>query len=1618
MLQLASQDKDANEEITDDLKQQELELVESVKTIFETEKEEKTIEQAIAETLIRLNVANSAEFENYASISLHLLNFDPDLRKLIDPKTGISRTLEILDSTVKETIRERKQEEPKDVVPTEAPAGSSKPERKITSSSNEESQTINDEDNAIVYIYDKILDKVVEIDPSKSAIPVPIDKSMLPDEIRKLLETPFNISDITKTLAKKLGITETRGVVPKILSHKDSSNPIYSKHIMKLLAMLNLVDDPLYKKYRIEKLNLSDDNFAQEFIQSLPPLEGHYSFDENHVYLNFTNKKGEDLQIIIYSRDTPEEYRTNMGALRTIKYAESDSIKTQLDSFLTGKSSFEERITTLMSQMEEVVKLNPTDEENIRNNFNTQIANILNEAIKNGTITPEWLEIFERDYQVYIVDEKQDPFANEVFEKLKNYKDKTIRIPLNGELVPIEGNEEEIVNAYLDSLDAGVTNQLTKIVDFIIKNSTAGPSGKKGDIIDKVIPKEVKNSSGWKVRFNINAVNDDDYNSKAEKLSVWLDNYFGTNKRTKDGSEGFFAFKDGVNIWKHLAGGDKGEADFTIYIGSKEDAIKFAKHAEESEIKDLLKIGEIGSDKMIGNIIKGRFDSKEFKYFRPDENILKKTLETEGLSKDGTYTTETKSGIKILVNDGTIYYSIDGGKNYESYKSIITLNKSKEILVEIRDKILEDIYKRDFTGAISEDVDPRLTSAETRFNMVELETLFPTTDLSMKLGDGRLPISAELLSSIDFSKPRVVRIKSRLVSDNAEILLLEDNLSLDPIPHLVLRAKPGYKVDINKELTEGITEDVNIDISATLLGFDQFGNPIAPEVAPSEPPPTTEDNSEILKTFKEAKDGQLFTFEKNGIVSKLIKKDGVLLPLSELTIAITGRKPMTIETVLADKEGSLRMEPNLTTHQHKVGDIFITQGNRLGGRPMLTINELLPDGSYLVKWNSNGKLAIKTEADLNKAVKKEPEPGTPPPPSGGTIIPTEMTQEEYEEISAVISLSKAQDFMSLVRLATRERVSIEEYLQMNPNIPFTLRINNIDSIYNENAMKGIITVVTTNNNLDESTTGNDVITIDTAPFPGDPQEAAESRRLEKTVRFKFMNKMIDDDLFASKYVPVLKVNKNNNIFVHIYRRDLDNQGKEVYTLVHFDENLNEFENWTKGSNTTITFNISDKEFKNGNHKLPREEVLYKKRGVDSLYDFPHKDEENFYEFLVNYIKTSGKVVTGSINLITTGLLPRSGVTNSYMSKTDLSAPRISIDSLKGKIRPQLFIFTEDSFIRKVPIFKGSIYVEMFRNIKDRSQGTEMIEVLPNTFATSTNPKEFEELFKKLLNAELPATYIPLLKVLLPTNYTFINFRGAARILDIERLDEMFGNDMEKNLKIFQEHIKLEDLMNTPVNIDKALYERALDGDLSASEFVPEASFIFEDYVTFVNKNLTTSIKMLNLNGEQIMSRVNRRFVISINDSYAEMKRFFDENPEVKSDEQIGKDIKAFYDSGEQGKPAFETHKILGDLIDEESDEKGETTEVDGKTYRVITKKFETEEYSNFREVYIDTINKIFPTSQKEEIPLSTVSLFHKLLSLAPLYFQVKHGLQPLNLTNILEFEKGETYYRENLRNCK
>ena len=102
-----------------------------------------------------------------------------------------------------------------------------------------------------------------------------------------------------------------------------------------------------------------------------------------------------------------------------------------------------------------------------------------------------------------------------------------------------------------------------------------------------------------------------DYTKRAEILINFLFNYFGSNEKAdyKDLQKHYILEdKDGTKRepFKHLSGGEIGESDFTIYIGSADDVMKFISdiRTKHPEILELLHVGNKSEDVVIDDIFK------------------------------------------------------------------------------------------------------------------------------------------------------------------------------------------------------------------------------------------------------------------------------------------------------------------------------------------------------------------------------------------------------------------------------------------------------------------------------------------------------------------------------------------------------------------------------------------------------------------------------------------------------------------------------------------------------------------------------------------------------------------------------------------------------------------------------------------------------------------------------------------------------------------------------------------------------------------------------------------------------------------------------------------------------
>lgn len=233
---------------------------------------------------------------------------------------------------------------------------------------------------------------------------------------------------------------------------------------------------------------------------------------------------------------------------------------------------------------------------------------------------------------------------------------------------------------------------------------------------------------GWKARINLNAVSDVDYKNKALKVIAWLNKYFNTTSPTDYDDSRYFAYRKGEpsSIWKHLSGGDKGEADFTIYIGSDDDLRKFAQDVENSEIKDIIKQGKSLSttrstnDVAVTDNVSARFDPIGGKSIFSYVAIFPKKL--NALLKDANFSEMINVPIKIgnnkyLINDTDVMI-------FTGDSSGRTLNSaSKEDLAkfaEIRDYFFRLLYGKYYNNGSLFDAElSRTTDIRTKEELLE-----------------------------------------------------------------------------------------------------------------------------------------------------------------------------------------------------------------------------------------------------------------------------------------------------------------------------------------------------------------------------------------------------------------------------------------------------------------------------------------------------------------------------------------------------------------------------------------------------------------------------------------------------------------------------------------------------------------------------------------------------------------------------------------------------------------------------------------------------------------------------------------------------------------------------------
>ena len=244
--------------------------------------------------------------------------------------------------------------------------------------------------------------------------------------------------------------------------------------------------------------------------------------------------------------------------------------------------------------------------------------------------------------------------------------------------------------------------------------------------------------AGWKIRFNIKSLtgenyfnksskfleNDKHYNEQAEKLVDWLNSYFQTTSKgsvqeaIKGNNLYGFNKENPTSIWKFLSGGEIGESDFTIYIGSADDVLKFIQDVKDSPIANLLVAGNKGSDVNITSdgIFKARIEGSRigFSGYHVPTNLNKVVGANEFAF--------VHNGDTIVINYGNGNLSdifVYNERTQKGYNAVFDEKMKKdlpELYKNIRNIIGFQLYGKYLTGSNNEFV------TITKVNKADLST--------------------------------------------------------------------------------------------------------------------------------------------------------------------------------------------------------------------------------------------------------------------------------------------------------------------------------------------------------------------------------------------------------------------------------------------------------------------------------------------------------------------------------------------------------------------------------------------------------------------------------------------------------------------------------------------------------------------------------------------------------------------------------------------------------------------------------------------------------------------------------------------------------------------------------
>lgn len=500
----------------------------------------------------------------------------------------------------------------------------------------------------------------------------------------------------------------------------------------------------------------------------------------------------------------------------------------------------------------------------------------------------------------------------------------------------------------------------------------------------------------------------------------------------------------------------------------------------------------------------------------------------------------------------------------------------------------------------------------------------------------------------------------------------------------------------------------------------------------------------------------------------------------------------------------------------------------------------------------------KYDAELAALENKEPEQ----PPVEPTEPKATLTKDSMEALEEAF------------RIQEQAIIEITSYEDLLRQLGFYQNENKIDQLVDLGKETGRVIVPTMKPN---ELKGDGSLTV--------------SEKLYLQARFNFLQKL-SDSTNKEKYQLVLYVEqKNGKQFLKGKVADKDKN------VLLFDSEGNE----VKDKGVEIIFDLDLISY--NTDSLPKERIEAAglkqdplKKAMknfqlhDSFKDSDGKPAESADNMILEYVKNAAVMPTASIQLVTQGQLVRPGITNNPNSLTDLSGKRKTLTEMQGA--GEVFqnengvISSVDSNSNEFNTFikKGSLNVRLKRNVNNEADGFEIVEFIPNKIADlkAADGKSLSSLLQpileKALKGELSTEYEQFLKVLINRReFLILNLGQTLLVVNRSKFLKTLGSvENATTSDLLAEKIlsltSIDELMASEFNIDSPLYERTDDYKAAASSFPDDVYDIIANYQAVVKNNVTSSAQRVKVSEKKEgVARVNKRLVVSLNQTFEDMK---------------------------------------------------------------------------------------------------------------------------------------------------